>query len=134
MTDPSQPIAARRDFSLAYVSRPVRATRATRRSIFFRLTCTFWQTRCLVAGLQWVPPKNRCKALAYACGCAGLCLLPPSRVAGASGHVENRCPRLSPAAYEELDARVLLLLNSEGGGAPLPAVVCSEGGSWVEWR
>jgi hypothetical protein len=55
--------------------------------------------------------------------------------AGAStAHVENRCPRLSEAGYEELDARVQLLLRSEGTGRPLPAVVCTDEGSWVEWE
>ncbi len=49
-------------------------------------------------------------------------------------HVENRCPKLSASAYEELDARVLLLLKSEGGAQPLPAVVCTDDGEWVEWR
>jgi hypothetical protein len=52
-----------------------------------------------------------------------------------SAHVANRCPRLSAAEYEELDARVLLLLKSEEESRPagLPAVVCSDRGSWVEW-
>jgi hypothetical protein len=50
-----------------------------------------------------------------------------------TAHVENRCPRLSAPGYEELDARVQLLLRSEGGDRPLPAVVCTEQGSWVEW-
>lgn len=48
-------------------------------------------------------------------------------------HVQNRCPRLSRAAYDELDARVLLLVESEGGSAQLPAVVCTPDGAWVEW-
>jgi hypothetical protein len=48
-------------------------------------------------------------------------------------HVENRCPRLSAAAYEELDARVLLALSSEQK-RPAPAVVCSKAGAWVEWE
>jgi len=50
-----------------------------------------------------------------------------------SAHVENRCPQLSAAAYEELDARVLLLLKSDGGARPVPAVVCTASGAWVEW-
>jgi hypothetical protein len=49
-----------------------------------------------------------------------------------TAHVENRCPRLSVAAYEELDARVLLLLSSEVPRKP-PAVVCTNDGAWVEW-
>ncbi len=49
-------------------------------------------------------------------------------------HVENRCPRLSSSAYEELDARVLLLLKSEASAPPLPAVVCTDAGAWVEWN
>lgn len=47
-------------------------------------------------------------------------------------HVENRCARLSAAAYDELDARVLLLLSGEVR-RPLPAVVCSADAAWVEW-
>lgn len=50
-----------------------------------------------------------------------------------STHVENRCPQLSSEAYEELDARLQLLLQSEGDLRPLPAVVCIRAGSWVEW-
>lgn len=49
-------------------------------------------------------------------------------------HVGNRCPRLSPADYDELDARVLLLVEGEGGSEELPAVVCTRERSWVEWR
>ncbi len=48
-------------------------------------------------------------------------------------HVQNRCPRLSRAAYDELDARILLLVESEGGSARLPAVVCTPDAAWVEW-
>jgi hypothetical protein len=49
-------------------------------------------------------------------------------------HVQNRCPRLSSAEYDELDARVLLLVESEGAaGRELPAVVCTRGGAWVQW-
>jgi hypothetical protein len=56
-------------------------------------------------------------------------------IAGATpGRVENRCPRLSEAGYEELDARVQLLLRSDSAERPLPAVVCAEEGSWVEWQ
>jgi hypothetical protein len=48
--------------------------------------------------------------------------------------VNNRCPRLSPADYDELDARVLLLVEGEGGTEELPAIVCTREASWVEWR
>jgi len=61
---------------------------------------------------------------------SGLWVMP---LAAQSAHVENRCPKLSAAAYEELDARVLLLLKSDGGTRPVPAVVCTANGAWVEW-
>jgi hypothetical protein len=48
--------------------------------------------------------------------------------------VVNRCPKLSHEEYEELDARVLLLLRGDSGGRSLPAVVCSEQAAWVEWE
>lgn len=48
--------------------------------------------------------------------------------------MQNRCPRLSSAQYDELDARVLLLVESEGANdAELPAVVCTRAGAWVQW-
>lgn len=47
--------------------------------------------------------------------------------------MENRCPRLSEAEYEELDARVQLLLRSDGARG-LPAIVCEEGRAWIEWN
>ena len=50
-----------------------------------------------------------------------------------AAHVDNRCPTLSTRAYEELDARVLLLLRGEDGTRPLPAVVCNGASTWVEW-
>lgn len=51
------------------------------------------------------------------------------------GHVQNRCPRLSSAQYDELDARVLLLFESEGfSSAELPSVVCTRAGAWVQWE
>ena len=56
----------------------------------------------------------------------------PSRAHPA--HVENRCPGLSPAVYDELDARLVLLLNSEGNSEALPSLVCTPQGSWLEWR
>lgn len=37
------------------------------------------------------------------------------------------------ASYEELDARVLLLLKSDGGDRPLPVVVCDAERAWLEW-
>lgn len=60
-------------------------------------------------------------------------LLLSAPAAAKGGHVENRCPRLSAGDYEELDARVLLLVESEGGSSDLPAVVCTATGAWVEW-
>jgi len=54
-------------------------------------------------------------------------------VSARGSHVENRCPRLSAAEYEELDARVLLLVESEGWSSGLPTVVCTTAGAWVEW-
>lgn len=52
----------------------------------------------------------------------------------AAARVENRCPRLTAAEYEELDARVQLLLKSEREQRSPPAVVCSDEGAWVEWN
>ncbi|HYJ10438.1 MAG TPA: hypothetical protein VEX18_15545 [Polyangiaceae bacterium] len=49
-------------------------------------------------------------------------------------HIENRCPRLSGSDYEEIDARVQLLLRSETEPRPLPAVVCEGKEGWVEWE
>ncbi len=49
-------------------------------------------------------------------------------------HVVNRCPRLTSEEYEELDARVLLLLKAESGARSLPAVVCTSQAAWVEWE
>ena len=60
--------------------------------------------------------------------------LVPSVGFAAGRHVSNRCPRLSPADYDELDARVLLLVEGEGGSEELPAIVCTRERSWVEWR
>jgi hypothetical protein len=52
----------------------------------------------------------------------------------AGRHVENRCPGLAPADYDELDARVLLLVEGEDGEEELPTIVCTRERSWVEWR
>jgi len=38
----------------------------------------------------------------------------PASARAQSAHVENRCPKLSLAEYDELDARVLLLFANEG--------------------
>ncbi|HVY30039.1 MAG TPA: hypothetical protein VHB79_25955 [Polyangiaceae bacterium] len=54
--------------------------------------------------------------------------------AEARARIDNRCERLSGADYEELDARVQLLLASEGAEQSVPAVVCSKEEAWVEWR
>jgi hypothetical protein len=80
-----------------------------------------------------VSPKKRAKAQAYAIGAGFFAVLCASPARGQAAHVDNRCPRLSTAAYEELDARILLLLKSEGGQRTLPGVVCTDQGSWVEW-
>jgi len=86
-----------------------------------------------VVGRRQVSPKSRGKALlcVIGWGAASLLLQVPARAQ--SAHVGNRCPRLSSADYEELDARVLLLMKSDGGGRALPAVVCSADAAWVEW-
>jgi len=60
-------------------------------------------------------------------------LLASASALAKGAHVDNRCPRLSSAEYEELDARVLLLVESEGGSPDLPTVVCTAAGAWVEW-
>jgi hypothetical protein len=75
--------------------------------------------------------KNRCSARVCAIG-LGLALWPLD-VLAQSQHVGNHCPRLSATEYEELDARVLLLLKGEAGPHSVPSVVCTKQGSWVEW-
>jgi len=54
---------------------------------------------------------------------------------GPTSHVQNRCPRLNGRAYDELDARVQLLLKSESESTAhsLPGVVCEGKTAWVEW-
>lgn len=47
--------------------------------------------------------------------------------------VENLCPRLDAAEYDELDARVLLWLSSAHDTRPPPVVGCDAERSWVEW-
>jgi hypothetical protein len=78
--------------------------------------------------------KIRGKAPLYVIGWVGLGLFWSAPGYAQSEHVGDRCPRLSNAEYEELDARVLLLLKSEGGAERLPTVVCGDGGSWVAWH
>lgn len=63
----------------------------------------------------------------------GLLSLTP-RVAAQTAHVVNRCPRLTDEQYEELDARVQLLLRADSGARSLPTVVCTPRSSWVEWE
>jgi hypothetical protein len=80
--------------------------------------------------------KKRPKALACA-ACLGLaCLLSVAgRVwAAPKAHVENRCGRLSAADYEELDARIQLLLHNHLPARPLPAIVCDLETAWLEWE
>ena len=86
-----------------------------------------------MAGAARVSHKKRCKSLAYALAIAAATLLSAPPASAKGGHVENRCPRLSAADYEELDARVLLLVESEGGSSDLPTVVCTPERAWVEW-
>ena len=92
----------------------------------------FWHTAAVV-GPSRVFRKNRDKALVCALGFGALAGFWSRPCWAKDSHVENRCPQLSTPAYEELDARVLLLLKSDGSARPLPAVVCNDVGSWVEW-
>lgn len=72
---------------------------------------------------------------AMVCAGAGVGLVcGPGRALAQSGHVGNRCSRLSASGYQEVDARILLLLRGQPAGRPLPVVVCTEQGSWVEWE
>jgi hypothetical protein len=48
-------------------------------------------------------------------------------------HVDNLCPRLDAAEYDELDARVLLWLSSAHDTRAPPVVGCDAERSWVEW-
>lgn len=50
-----------------------------------------------------------------------------------AGRLVNRCPRLSTQEYDEIDARVQLLLESEALSRALPVLVCTASGSWLEW-
>jgi hypothetical protein len=80
--------------------------------------------------------KKRRKALAWAAWLGLSCALGHARVAAAASlaHVENRCERLSAAEYEELDARIQLLLHSQLPARPLPAIVCDLETAWLEWE
>lgn len=90
----------------------------------------------LVRGLVRLSRKKRRKALA--CGAwLGLALsLASASVAQAApkAHVENRCARLSAAEYEELDARIQLLLHNQLPARSLPAIVCDLETAWLEWE
>jgi hypothetical protein len=90
-------------------------------SVLSQILCRFVKTRLI----------SRCCALSVGL-VGGLC----SRPAWAeTGHVENRCARLSQAEYEELDARVQLLLKGEvRSEAALPAIVCGPDGAYVDWN
>lgn len=81
-------------------------------------------------------PARRCrKNLRNAATCSALAGLLVARAAGAEApQVENRCPRLSASSYDELNARVQLLLRSEGKQLALPVVVCDEEASSVHWK
>jgi hypothetical protein len=82
------------------------------------------------------PRKKRQKALAWATWAALCCSLGGTGVAAAAptAHVENRCGRLSAADYEELDARIQLLLHSQLPARPPPAIVCDLETAWLEWE
>jgi hypothetical protein len=82
------------------------------------------------------PRKKRQKALAWATWAALCCSLGGAGVAAAAptAHVENRCGRLSAAHYEELDARIQLLLHSQVPARPPPAIVCDLETAWLEWE
>lgn len=86
-------------------------------------------------GTHWRSEKKRRKAATWAILCAASCSLWTGSVAGAAAaHVENRCSRLSEADYEELDARIQLLLHSEVPARPMPAIVCGVEAAWLEWE
>lgn len=75
------------------------------------------------------------KSALVAVGCAGFVVGVLARPAwGQTAHVENRCPRLAMGEYEEIDARVQLLLRAEAEPPPPPAVVCAGKEAWVEWQ
>lgn len=79
----------------------------------------------------WVLPRGGVRALArWALFAAAW----PSTAGAETRHVDNRCPRLSETEYEELDARVLLLLRAETEARPVPAVVCTAHSAWLEWQ
>jgi len=51
----------------------------------------------------------------------------------AAGRLVNRCPRLSSQEYDEIDARVQLLLEGEALSRTPPVLVCTPSESWLEW-
>lgn len=62
-----------------------------------------------------------------------LALTFPSVARAQSAGVDNDCPSLSTAEYEELNARVLLLLRSQSEVRPPPRLVCRAAAAWLEW-
>jgi hypothetical protein len=67
--------------------------------------------------------------------CLSLAMLGSVHAAAApTGHVDNRCPRLRAEQYEELDARLQLLLKPEVPKRALPAIVCDARRAWLEWE
>lgn len=48
--------------------------------------------------------------------------------------VELRCPRLTPAELDELNARVRLRLGVVSGSHPPLRVGCTQAAAWVEWK
>jgi hypothetical protein len=79
-------------------------------------------------------PKCPVKAQIWGAACGLACALGAGPALAQAPHVDNRCPRLANDAYEELDARVLLLLRGEHGKRPPPAIVCKASSAWVEWE
>jgi hypothetical protein len=63
-----------------------------------------------------------------------LWFLVPSLADAAGVRVENRCPRLSSSAFQELEARIELLLRAARESGTRPAIVCTEARAWIEWR
>jgi hypothetical protein len=76
-----------------------------------------------------VSAKKRFKTLICVISAGASLALPRA----AEAHVDNRCPGMASADYDELDARVMLLLTAGRSTRPLPSVVCSAQATWVEW-
>ena len=57
-----------------------------------------------------------------------------ARASGPLAQVENRCPRLQPAEFDELNARVMLRLTAAHDTRSPPSVGCNDAEAWVEWN